>query len=201
MRPTITGVVLAGGEGRRMGGVDKGLQLYQGRTLTAHVLERLRPQVDRVMISANRNLEAYRAFGCPVVTDTTSGFAGPLAGLQAALACIDTPLLLCAPCDSPRLPPDLARRLGSALQDGSAGLAVPRAGGQVHRAFCLARRELAPQLDAFLAAGGRRLGAWHAEVCAVEVDFDDVVDAFDNINTIAELGASGAVLPTASNAA
>jgi len=195
MRQAITGVVLAGGEGRRMGGADKGLQPFAGRALTAVVLERLRPQVDRLVISANRNLDAYRAFGCPVITDTTPGHAGPLAGLQAAFAGTDTPLLLSAPCDSPCLPPDLAHRLLAALQAGAGGLAVPRSGGRVHRAFCLARRELAPCLDAFLAAGGRRLGAWHAEVQAIEVDFDDLPAAFDNINTLAELASGAATTP------
>lgn len=184
----ITGVILAGGEGRRMGGADKGLQLLDGQPLVQRVLERLRPQVDTVLISANRNLERYAGLGCVVVTDTTPGFAGPLAGLQAALARTATPLLLSAPCDSPRLPTDLARRLCAALNDAGAELAVPRASGRVHRAFCLARRELLPRLDAFLAGGERRLGLWHESLHAVEVDFDDQAAAFDNLNSIDELG-------------
>ena len=152
----ITGVVLAGGEGRCMGGRDKGLQLLDGRPLAACVLERLRPQVGQVLISANRNFERYREFGCPVIEDITPDFAGPLAGLQAAMARATTPLLLSAPCDSPYLPADLGLRLHAALQVARADLAVPRAGERVHRAFCLMRRELLPRLEAFLAGGDRK---------------------------------------------
>ena len=186
----ITGLVLAGGEGRRMGGADKGLQLFDGRPLVQCVLERLRPQVDAVLISANRNLERYAGFGCAVVQDALPGFAGPLAGLQAAMVHADTPLLLCAPCDSPRLPADLALRLRAALIGAGAGLAVPRASGRVHRAFCLVRRDLLPHLDAFLAAGERRLARWHESLGAVEVDFDDEAAAFDNLNSLADLAAT-----------
>ena len=186
----ITGLVLAGGEGRRMGGADKGLQLFDGRPLVQCVLERLRPQVDAVLISANRNLERYAGFGCAVVQDALPGFAGPLAGLQAAMAQADTPLLLCAPCDSPRLPTDLVLRLRAALIGAGAGLAVPRASGRVHRAFCLVRRDLLPHLDAFLAAGERRLARWHESLGAVEVDFDDEAAAFDNLNSLADLAAT-----------
>ncbi len=183
----ITGVILAGGEGRRMGGADKGLQLLDGRPLVQWVLERLRPQVGPVVISANRNLERYRQLGCPVVADLTPGYAGPLAGLQAAMAYAVTPLVLAAPCDSPRLPADLAARLHLGLESASADLAVPRAGDRAHRAFCLVRRELLPRLDAFLAGGGRKLGFWYESLKAVEVNFDDQAEAFDNINSIAEL--------------
>ena len=183
----ITGVVLAGGEGRRMGGADKGLQLLDGRPLVAWVLERLRPQVGPVLISANRNLERYREFGCPVIEDMTPDFAGPLAGLQAAMNRITTPLLLSAPCDSPSLPVDLGLRLRAALDAARADLAVPRAGTRVHRAFCLTRRELLPRLDAFLASGERKLGLWHQSLNTIEVDFDDQAEAFGNINSLAEL--------------
>jgi molybdopterin-guanine dinucleotide biosynthesis protein A len=183
----ITGVILAGGEGRRMGGADKGLQLLDGRPLVQWVLERLQPQVGQVVISANRNLERYRALGCPVLEDLTPGFAGPLAGLQAAMAGATTPLLLAAPCDSPRLPADLGSRLLAALQAAQSDLAVPRAGDRAHRAFCLVRCELLPRLDAFLAGGGRKLGLWYETLNTVEVDFDDEAAAFGNINSIADL--------------
>lgn len=187
MRPSITGVILAGGEGRRMGGVDKGLQLLDGRPLVHWVLERLRPQVGQVVISANRNLERHRDFGCAVIADLMPGYAGPLAGLQAAMTAAATPLLLAAPCDSPLLPADLAARLEDALAAAHADLAVPIAGDRAHRAFCLARRELLPRLDAFLAAGGRKLGLWYETLHVVEVDFEDQAAAFDNINSLAEL--------------
>ncbi len=140
-----------------------------------------------ILISANRNLEQYREFGCAVVEDLTPDHAGPLAGIQAAMNRAATPLLLSAPCDSPFLPPDLARRLGAALDAAAADLAVPRAGDRVHRAFCLVRCQLLPRLDAFLAGGGRRLGLWHESLHAVEVDFEDCAEAFGNINSLADL--------------
>jgi molybdopterin-guanine dinucleotide biosynthesis protein A len=186
-RADITGVILAGGRGRRMGGVDKGLQDLQGRPMVQWVLERISPQVDNVLINANRNLARYAAFGCPVLPDTIPDFAGPLAGLHAALAQATTPLILTVPCDSPFLPVDLVPRLHAALMADQAELAVARAGGTVHRAFCLARRELLPKLDAFLAAGERKVGLWHASLNVVEVDFDDEAEAFDNINTPEQL--------------
>ena len=154
-RNDITGVILAGGEGRRLGGVDKGLQQLHGRPLVRWVLEGLAPQVGRVLISANRNLPRYAAFGYPVLPDRIPGFAGPLAGLHAALAQAATPLVASVPCDSPFLPADLVQRLYAALLADEAELAVARAGGRTHRAFCLARRGLLPGLDAFLAAGER----------------------------------------------
>ena len=187
MKATITGVILAGGQGRRMGGADKGLQELGGRPMAAHVLERLAPQVDAVLISANRNLERYAELGCPVLPDTLDGYAGPLAGLQAALAQATTPLLVTAPCDSPFLPADLVARLHDGLVAQQAELAVACAAGRAHRAFCLLRRELLPGLDAFLAAGERRVGLWHASLNVAEVDFSDEAAAFGNINTTDEL--------------
>jgi molybdopterin-guanine dinucleotide biosynthesis protein A len=183
----ITGVILAGGQGRRMGGVDKGLQDLQGRPMVQWVLDRLAPQVGSVLINANRNLARYAGFGCPVLPDRIPDFAGPLAGLHAALAQAATPLILTVPCDSPFLPADLVPRLHAALLADQAELAVARAGGTVHRAFCLARRELLPKLDAYLAAGERKVGLWHASLNVVEVDFDDESEAFDNINTPEQL--------------
>lgn len=183
----ITGVILAGGQGRRMGGVDKGLQDLQGRPMVQWVLERLAPQVGSVLINANQNLARYAEFGCPVLSDRIPDFAGPLAGLHAALLQAATPLIATVPCDSPFLPPDLVQRLHAALLADQAELAVACAGGRAHRAFCLARRELLPQLDAFLAAGERKLGLWHASLKLVEVNFDDEAEAFNNINTPEQL--------------
>ena len=181
----VTGIVLAGGQGRRMGGVDKGLQPLHGRPMVAHVLERLAPQVDDVLINANQNLEAYRAFGRPVVPDAIGGFAGPLAGLHAGLGAATRPLALTVPCDSPFLPADLAARLARAL--GDRDLAVARTGDQPHPVFSLVRRAVLPHLTAFLAGGGRKIDAWYATLKVVEVPFDDEADAFRNINTRDEL--------------
>lgn len=187
MSEAITGVILAGGRGRRMDGADKGLQELAGRPLVQWVLAALAPQVDAVLISANRNLARYRAFGYPVLADRIADSAGPLAGLHAALAHAATPLLISAPCDSPFLPNDVARRLRAALRENSAEIAVARTGERVHRAVCLLRRELRPRLEAFLASGGRRLADWHASLRIVEVGFDDQPEAFGNINTPEDL--------------
>lgn len=192
----MTGLILAGGAGRRLGNIDKGLAPVGGRPLVARVLERLVPQVDEILISANRNLDRYRAFGYPVLTDsifeTDGGLAGPLAGLHAGLRAARHPWVLTAPCDSPRLPADLAERLLEAAVRAGADLAVARAGGRTHPVFSLCRRALLPQLAAFLEAGGRKLGAWHGTLKVSEADFDDEAEAFANLNTPEELGAFAA---------
>lgn len=185
--PLITGVVLAGGQGRRMGGVDKGLQPLNGQPMVEHIIARLRPQVGHLVINANRNLQAYAAFGYPVLADAVPDFAGPLAGLHAALSAAQTPWVVTVPCDSPFLPVDLVFRLFSALTAASAEIAVARTGEQVHPVFCLCRRELLPHLDDYLARGERKFCRWYADLQAVEVAFDDQAQAFENINTREEL--------------
>jgi molybdopterin-guanine dinucleotide biosynthesis protein A len=191
-RDAITGVVLAGGQGRRMGGVDKGLVVLDGRPLVAWVLDRLAPQVGALVINANQNVERYASFGHPVVPDAVSGFAGPLAGLHAALTAAATDWIVTAPCDSPFLPVDLVARLARAAASSDATLAVARTFDQPHPVFALVRRSVRPHLEAFLAAGGRKIDAWYASLAVVEVPFDDEADAFRNINTAAELAAAAA---------
>jgi molybdenum cofactor guanylyltransferase len=181
----VTGIVLAGGKGTRMGGVDKGLQPLRGKPMAAWAIARLRPQVDEVVISANQNLEVYRAFGYRVVSDEVGGFAGPLAGLHAGLKAATYPLVATVPCDSPFLPGDLVSRLSSALQ--TSDLAVARTGAQPHPVFALMKREVRESLEAFLASGGRKIDAWYADLDVIEVPFDDEADAFRNINTLEEL--------------
>jgi len=183
----ITGVILAGGQGRRMGGVDKGLQSLNGQPMVEHIIARLRPQVGHLLINANRNPQAYAAFGYPVVADAVPDFAGPLAGLHAALSAAQTPWVTTVPCESPFLPVDLVFRLFSALTAKSAEIAVARTGEQVHPVFCLCRRELLPHLSDYLARGERKFGRWYADLQAVEVPFDDQAQAFENINTREEL--------------
>lgn len=185
----VTGIVLAGGQGRRMGGVDKGLQSLRGRPMIAAVLERLAPQVDELLINANQNLESYARFGCRVVADELGGFAGPLAGLASGMKAATQTLVVTVPCDSPFLPADLVPRLLAALDARSADLAVARTGAQAHPVFALARRSLLANLEAFLAAGGRKIDAWYAPLAVVEVAFDDEAEAFSNINTRDELAA------------
>ena len=183
----ITGIVLAGGQGRRMGGVDKGLVQLDGQPLIAHVLARLAPQVGDVVINANQNVERYRAFGYRVVTDAIGGFAGPLAGLHAGLTGAATPYVVTAPCDSPFLPLDLVARLFAALARERAQLAVAKTFDQPHPVFALVQRDVLPHLASFLDSGGRKVDAWYATLAVTEVPFDNEADAFRNINTRAEL--------------
>jgi molybdopterin-guanine dinucleotide biosynthesis protein A len=184
----VTGLILAGGAGRRMGGADKGLLSYRGRALITHAIERLAPQVSHLLISANRNLETYRAFGNPVLTDNLNDYQGPLGGLQAGLLACTSPWLVMCPCDCPALPPDLVERLLIAAEIGGAGIAVAATAGQMQPIFQLCRRENLPALDAYLAGGGRKVAAWCLTQGAIEVDFPDS-GAFDNLNTPADLGA------------
>ncbi len=182
----ITGLILAGGMGRRMGQRDKGLQLFRGKPMAQWAIERLKPQVDSILINANQNAEAYAAFGYPVVADQVQGFAGPLAGLHAGLLECTTPLLVTVPCDSPFLPLDLVARLRAALEANNAKLAVAKTGDQPHPVFSLVRREVLDSLTGFLVTGGRKIETWYAALKVVEVPFEDV-QAFANINTLEEL--------------
>ncbi len=184
----ITGLILAGGLGRRMGGRDKGLQPFRGKPMAVWSLERLVPQVDALLINANQNLEQYAAFGYPVVPDRIAGFAGPLAGLHTGLLACETPLLVTAPCDSPFLPGDLVARLRTALEAAGADLAVAKTGYRSHPVFSLVRREVLDGLTTFLEAGGRKVDAWYAALKVAEVPFEDE-RAFANINTLEELRA------------
>ena len=180
----VTGIVLAGGQGRRMGSVDKGLQPLRGRPMVAWALERLAPQVDEILVNANQNAAAYARFGYRVVPDALGGFAGPLAGLHAGLTAAAHPLAVSVPCDSPFLPLDLVARLKESLSDNQ--LAVAKTGDQPHPVFALVRRSVLPHLEAFLAGGGRKIDAWYATLAVIEVPFDDQ-PAFRNINTLEEL--------------
>lgn len=182
----ITGLLLAGGLGRRMGGVDKGLQEFKGRPMAAWVLERLTPQVDEMIINANQNTASYERFGHAVIGDHIAGYVGPLAGLHAGLGACATPLLVTSPCDSPFLPTDLVARLRAGLEAEQAMVAVARAGGRLQPVFALVRREACGSLERYLAEGGRKVEAWFATLHTAIVDFPDEA-AFANINTREEL--------------
>ena len=185
----VTGVILAGGLGRRMGNVDKGLQLLAGRALASWVLRRLASQVDEILINANRNLEAYAALGYRVIEDRAATYAGPLAGMHAGLSEAKNSLVAFAPCDTPLLPADLVTRLLAPLHDEHVDLAVAKTGTRVHPVICIARKRLLPHLAGFLAGGGRKVDAWFATLKVVEVAFDDQKRAFSNVNTEEELRA------------
>lgn len=186
----ITGLILAGGRGTRMGNVDKGLQMLGDEPMVLRVIGRLAPQVGTLMINANRNQERYREFGVPVWPDELGEYPGPLAGFQAGLRHCQTPYLLTVPCDSPFLPVNLVERLASALEEQGADLAVAVTGEgesrQPHPVFCLLKSSLLPHLNEFLRSGKRRIDAWYASLKFVEVQFEDEA-AFRNINTMEEL--------------
>ena len=187
----ITGLILAGGKGSRMGGVDKGLQSFRGKRLVDHVYERLAPQVGGVVINANQNHDEYRTFGVRVVSDAIGGFAGPLAGLHAGLSVSKRPFLASVPCDSPFLPADLVERLFARIDATGAELAVAKTGDQPHPVFSLVRRGVLDHLTEFLKGGVRKIDAWYATLNVVEVGFDDEAEAFSNINTLEELASFG----------
>lgn len=186
----ITGLVLAGGRGTRMGGVDKGLQMHRGQALAAHALQRLRPQVGRVMINANRHEDAYARFGVPLVPDTLPDHPGPLAGFLAGLARCETPWMVTVPCDTPAFPLDLVERMGAAVKahDADLAIAVTRdaAGDQIQPVFCLLKASLMPAIQAFTSAGQSKIGLWVSQQRGVQVLFEDA-SAFFNINTSDEL--------------
>lgn len=183
---SITGLILAGGLARRMDGQDKGLLPLSGRPLIAHVLERFAPQVDHVLINANRHRDIYATFGYPVIADVITGHVGPLAGLHAGLQACGTPLLAAVPCDAPLLPEDLVARLVDALEHGKAPVAAASTGNRLQPAFLLCRRQVVDDLAHHLAGGGRSLHAWLATLGAVHACFDDG-QAFANINTPEDL--------------
>jgi molybdopterin-guanine dinucleotide biosynthesis protein A len=185
--PRITGVVLAGGQGSRMGGVDKGLQPFRGKPMVAHAIERLAGQVDELLINANRNAEAYANLGYRVIADEIEGFAGPLAGFERGLAHASGDLVVTVPCDSPFLPADLVARLRVARERDAADLAVAKTGAQAHPVFSLMGRGVHASLAQFLSSGQRKIDKWYGALKVTEVAFDDEADAFLNINTREEL--------------
>lgn len=197
----ITGLVLAGGRGTRMGGVDKGLQSLHGVPMAQHALRRLQMQqggwVSDTLVNANRHLAAYEAFGAPVWPDTLPDFAGPLAGFMTGLAHAQTPWLLTVPCDTPRFPLDLAERLAQAANREGADIAMaaaPEEDGSVRSqpVFCLLRASLLENLVAFTQAGGRKIDHWTGQHATVLVPFNVPGDdrrAFFNANTLADLQA------------
>ena len=184
---TVTGVILAGGRASRMGGGDKGLMPLRDRALIEYVLQALAPQVEHILINANRNQDRYRRYGFPVISDRHADYLGPLAGIASALQETRSDCLLSVPCDGPWLPTDLRERLQSALLRADAEIACVSDGMRMHPVYALVRGDLQEPLATYLEQGGRAVHRWFASRRLVQVDFSDRPELFVNINTAEQL--------------
>jgi molybdenum cofactor guanylyltransferase len=182
-RSDFTAVILAGGRGSRMGGHDKGLVPLDGKPLVEHVITSIAPQVEHLLINANRNITDYQRYGYPVIRDELSGYQGPLAGIYSALEQITTPELITVPCDGPRLPSDLVSRLADARDAESAEIAVAHDGHRLQPVYALIPKKLRQSLKAYLDGGDRKIDLWYAQHKMAKADFSDIPETFLNINT------------------
>ena len=182
----ISGLILAGGKAMRMEGANKALIPFLSRPMISHVIERLLPQVDDIIINANQEVEAFSSFNLTVLSDEVTGYAGPLAGLHAGLNDSQQDWVLCVPCDSPLLPKNLAERLMQAAKEENANIAIAKTDVQNHPVFCLCKKSLAADLASYLHDGGRKVTEWQQTHRCIEVHFDDE-SAFSNINTFEDL--------------
>ena len=185
----VTGVILAGGLARRMNNQDKGLVLFHRRPMVAYAIDSIKPLVDQVIINANRNLDAYRQFGLPVVCDQIGHFEGPLAGILSAMLNTDAELLLVLPCDSPLITTEHLRKLLNAGLDENIDVAVAFDGERLHPVFLAIKTGLQSSLNDYLSSGERKIDRWLKQHRMVQVDFSDVPEVFVNVNTLAELSA------------
>lgn len=184
---TISAIILSGGRATRMNGADKGLVELQQKPLIQHVIKRLAPQVDEILINANREIEQYQAFGYTVLLDEVEDFLGPLAGLSLGLQHANHDYVLTVPCDSPLLPLDLAKRLMTALLEHDADIAVASSDDNTHPVFSLCKKSVLPSLTAYLEQGERRVSTWQKSQKYIEVDFSDCNEAFTNLNKLKDL--------------
>lgn len=183
-RPTITAVILAGGRARRMGGIDKGLVEVDGQPMIKRVIQQIEPQADQIIINANRNIQEYDKLGYPVVSDTLSGFQGPLAGFLSTMQHCHTDFIATVPCDGPLLPTDYIERMAKALEEY--GIAVAHDGQRLQPVHALISTKLENSLQQFLEGGDRKIDRWYAEHDYATVDFSDMPETFLNINTLEE---------------
>ena len=183
----ISAIIISGGRATRMNGVDKGFVLFQQKPLIAHVIARLKPQVDEIFINANREITQYAAFGYPVLQDENADFIGPLAGFSLGLQHAKHDYVLTVSCDSPLLPLDLVQRLMAAMLEHPADIAVASSDENSHPVFCLVKKSVLPSLLAYIESGERKVSAWQKSQKYFEVDFSDCSDAFVNLNTFVDL--------------
>jgi molybdenum cofactor guanylyltransferase len=183
----ITGVILAGGKGRRINGQDKGLLSFHGKPLIEYVIDSLRPQVKTLLINANRNIDQYQQFGYPVIQDTITGYCGPLAGVASGIEHAETTLIVTAPCDCPLPPADLVERLLKRLQTINATVSVAHDGKRLQPMFALLTQAVYSGLVSYLNNSGRRVDRWYEQQSMAITDFSDMPQAFNNINTINDI--------------
>ena len=187
--PDVTALVLAGGRGQRMGGTDKGLIELSGKPMIEHILERLEPQCDHIIINANRNVDRYAVYGHPVLRDSLGDYQGPLAGFSTGLKHAKTPFIMTLPCDAPDLPADLVERMLTTMNERQADIAVAHDGERMQPVYALIRTALHGNLGQFLDSGDRKIDRWYALNNTVTVDFSDVRDIFRNVNTPEQINA------------
>ncbi len=182
-KSAITAVILAGGRGRRLDGVDKGLVTFSGKPLIAHILDAIQPQVGQILINANRNISEYAAYGYPVIQDGLADYQGPLAGVATTMDNATTPYIITLPCDGPFVPADLVQRLSTALDDAQSEIAVAHDGTRIQPMHAMLSVALLPGLRKYLNAGDRKTGLWYTRSHMTTVDFSDIPEVFRNINT------------------
>jgi molybdenum cofactor guanylyltransferase len=185
----LSAIILSGGRATRMNGIDKGLVSLQNKPLVQHVIERVMPQVDEILLNANREIEQYKTFNLPILQDDNPDFIGPLAGFSLGLKHCKHDYLLTVPCDSPLIPDDLVARLLKALLENGADIAIANSGGYNHPVFCLMKKSVLPSLTTYLAQGERKVSTWQKSLNFIEVEFNDCDGAFINLNTFEELEA------------
>ncbi len=186
---SVSAIILSGGRATRMNGVDKGLVLLQNKPLIAHVIARLKPQVNEISINANREIAQYAAFDLPILQDESEEFIGPLAGFSLGLQHAKHDYVLTVPCDSPLFPLDLAARLLNRMLESRMDIAVASSDGNTHPVFCLMKKSVLPSLTEYLASGEHKVSAWQKSQQYIEVNFSGNVDAFTNLNTFEDLTA------------
>lgn len=185
----ITGVILAGGQARRMEGQDKGLVLLNNKAMIEYVIDTMKSQVGTLLINANRNHDKYGAYGFDIVSDELSGYCGPLAGMASSLNKTKTPYMLTAPCDSPFIPNDLVKRLVTSLEKEDADISVAHNGERMQPVFCLMKKELLSSMTDFLNLGERKIDKWFNQHNLAIADFSDIPETFDNLNTLEDIQA------------
>lgn len=194
IHPSITGIILAGGRARRMDERDKGLIDLEGRPLIEYAINALSPQVEQLMINANRNIKSYGEFGFPVISDQITGFLGPLAGMAAAIQSCDTDYILSVPCDTPWVPKDLADRMLKAIEHDQADICIADDGERMHPVFALINKNRLSSLTAYLSSGERAVHRWCKQQKMAIADFSDQPNAFINVNTPEELAAAAQIV-------